>query len=235
MKRRIHKQLAFALLVVPLATLAGGDAAYKSFPVFEYARARPFLVVARVAPGGELPEFEECKRKDVICLHSPEWFRATSEMTVYGNDMPRRISIATASHYGQERYKKAGTWLINLVEKDGALVMPINQYETLVRRDDGELFLPLQFPDEPIFLPCSVKQIWEELAPRRFRQPLRRFARKDFDWSGVDEHPEMFVVEGDFAVPRYGLRMTRLKDLLRSERLQASDRRCGQEVPEHLK
>lgn len=226
--RSVARRVLAVFGVAPVVVLAGSQAHYTEYPSFKYAEAHPMLVVARVSRGADLPEFEECKQPNVICLHSPQWFHARPLLTVYGEEAIAPIEIATPSHYGQDRYDSDQPWLINVFVKDGAVVMPINQFEGLVRRADGELFLPLRYPDEPMFLPCSVKQIWEELAPGRYSPRLRSIPEEDFEWSGVRKHPEMFVVTKGGAVVKYGIRMSRLKAFLAGTQLATTDYRCGE-------
>ena len=227
---RAMRIFSLFLAAAPIVALAGGAAPERKYPEFEFKDAHPVLIVASLAPGGGLGEFEECKRPHVICLHSPEWFRAKTLMTVYGEQMPARLEVYSASHYGQERYEDTGPVLVNLFVKDGVALMPINQYLGLHETRNGELFLPIEYPYWPGFLPCEVRQLWEEIGTEKFKEPLRQYDRKEYDWQDVERNPELFVVSHDHAVPRYGIRMTRLQDFLRGTELARTNQRC--ESPE---
>lgn len=226
---------AFRLLLLPILALAAGadaPAPYTRFPEFELAQARPLIVVAKVAPGAGLPAFEQCGKPGVICLHSPEWFRARKVMTLYGDEPAKDFAVVTASHYGQERYEGADApWLLNLFVHGDDIMMPINQFWVLLVRKDGELFLPIQHPNSPMWLPCGVAEIYEPFVPGEFldKQAIAdlQIGQKDYRWSGVDEHPERFNISGKSAFPRWALRMSRLHDFLMANPPAAKEYRCG--------
>lgn len=218
------------VFAAPLAALAGADAPFAEYPEFDFETAQPVLVAARVAPGAALPNFRDVCPPDKVCiqLHYPEWFRANVLMTVYGPQMPKQMAVATVSHYGQSRYEGVQEpWLINLFVKDGKVaVMPVNSFYGLVQRSDGEWFLPVTARKGPFFLPCSVSEIWEELGPQQYRPALESIERKEYTWRYVEEDLDLYVIAKDKAVPRYGIRMTRLQDFLRGKALEHSRERC---------
>jgi len=226
---------ALRLLLLPVLALAAGanaPAPDKHFPEFELEQARPLLVVAKVSPGEDLPQFEECKQPRVICLHSPEWFRASKLMTVYGDEPATKFEVYTASHYGQDRYEGSDApWLLNLFVRGDDILMPINQYEVLLVRKDGELFLPILYPESPMWLPCGVAEVYEPFVPGQFRATeglaSLEIAQKDYRWRDVEEHPELFEIRGKSAFPRYVLGMSRLHDFLLAHPPEAKDYRCG--------
>ena len=199
------------------------------YPDLDDAKATPVLVIARVSPGKMLPQFDECRKPDVICLHSPLWFNARVMKSIYGAAPGDTLEVATTSHYGMMAYKDSpGPRLILLLVEGDKVVMPTYSEAELIPRDDGELFLVPRFGHGPDWLPCSAWSVKEELAPKRF-PGLRGIQADDYAWKFVTETPELFHVRRDVAYPRYGVSVSALQAHLEKTRPDAKGFSCEQE------
>jgi hypothetical protein len=211
--------LACALLALgALLPAARGNDVPATFPRFDLRSAATAIVVARVTAGAELPVLEECTKKDVICLHDPFWFHAEVRETLLGAPLATDTNVSTLSHYGLESFLRGSPWrLLSLKSVGAQVVMPINASDILSERSDGELFLVDEDGSWPSWLPCSVPDLLEPLGDASFTPDPAE--RRD-DTTGkfpywVTEHPEGWRIEGDRAFPRAGVRVTRLRTLLR--------------------
>jgi hypothetical protein len=201
----------------------------KAYPEVNDEIATPVLIVARVSPGKMLPEFDECKKPDVICLHSPLWFRAHILKSVYGTAPGSRLEVATTSHYGMMAYEHdTGPRLILLLVADGKVVMPTYSEMELTPRDDGKLFLVSSLGDNPYWLPCSVSSVEEEISPKHF-STLNGIRADDYKWKYVTEAPERFTIVQGVAFPRYGISISSLQAHLEQTKPNAKGFSCGQE------
>jgi hypothetical protein len=223
----LRRGFAIPTLMV-LSLVATAATHITAYPKINPASAQAIVVVAQVSPGGMLPPFEECKKRTVICLHSPLWFRARVLQTIFGKAPGIALEVATTSHYGMQSYEYAPNPRLLLLLIDGdKVLMPTYSQAELTRRDDGELFLPTPSDRNPFWLPCSVSTLREEISPNRFPK-LEGIPRQDLE--GTDtEHPELFVIIHGKAYPRYGIRLAKLQAHLKQLAPNAESFRCEQD------
>jgi hypothetical protein len=221
-----------ALVLATLTPLALAQASARgthlsAYPDLDHATADPVLVVAEVAPGEMLPEFEECTRKDVICLHSPLWFRARVSQSIYGIAPARELEVATTSHYGMMDYERStGPRLVLLLVDGAKVVMPTYAQAELRRRDDGELFLISPLGDRPHWLPCSISTVREEISQKRFRG-IEGIGKDAYQWEYVEKAPGLFTILHGKAFPRFGIRLSALQSHLAQIRPDAKQFECA--------
>lgn len=222
---------ALAAMIGLLATCASAAAdAPVHYPSFEWRDAQAVLVVATVAPGAELPEFEECKKPDVWCMHSPLWFKARVTSVIFGPATPGDLVVMTTSHYGMAGYEgDSSPYLIVLARHGGDFVMPAYQRARLVADRSGDLYLPIYRVDPPWVLPCSAGALRESLPREHFRKDLG-IPKDDFRRFEVLEHPELFQIKGGRAYPRYGIAIAKLQTHLAQTQPTMTQVRCPEEA-----
>lgn len=211
------------------AHVSAGTPQLETYPEIDEANATPVLVIARVSPGKMLPEFAECNTPLVICLHSPLWFRARVLRSIYGVAPDSALEVATTSHYGMRAYEHSSSpRLILLLVEGDKVIMPTYSEMDLTSRDDGELFLVPALGESPHWLPCSISSLREEISPERF-STLRGIRADDYEWTYVNETPELFSIVRDVAYPRYGISVSSLEAHLEEIMPDAKAFRCEKE------
>lgn len=208
---------ALVTMIALLPTARANDVP-KNFPRVDLRDAASAFVVARVSGGATLPPLDECTKDNVVCLHEPFWFHADVRETLVGDAVPVDTNVSTLSHYGLQSFLRRSPWRLLILKSVGdQVVMPINRWMPLVERSDGELFLIDDGGDWPSFLPCGMPGLLEPLGDAAF-MPDPAVARDgqshEFSFD-VTEHPQAWRIEGDRALPRAGVRVTRLRTLLR--------------------
>lgn len=196
------------------------------FPDFKYVDAKPLVVVADVRPGGYLPEFDECKRKDVICLHDPLWLKVTVREALYGQAPASRMIVTTTSHYGLDDYESnhAPRLMLLTVGPHGDVSMPTYANYALARRSDGTWFLPADISNVAWFLPCSITALQEPIDPKQFPSSLAMDPEEDT--YRIEQNPELFQTLDGKIYPRYAIAIPRIRDTLNRERPQATAMEC---------
>lgn len=213
-------QFCLAIVVASFALLSRADANEipATWPRLDSHRATTAIVVATVAAGAALPTLDECKRKDVICLHTPFWFTADVREPLSGQVPGAPLHVATLSHYGLESFAEdPAPRLMLLKVVDGQVVMPINAWMLLSIRRDGELFLVDKGYSLPDWLPCSTPQLREPVVESDFDPAVG--AKRDgdagkFEDFSVRSHPDAWHVTNNHSFPRAGIRVTRLRELI---------------------
>lgn len=193
------------------------------FPDFDLSQGSVSIVVATSLPGKELPEDEECVNGKAICLRSPLWFRASVLRDIYGSAPGKNVIVSTYSHYGQPDPDKADSpRLMLLVTKNGKSVMPVYASAQVWRHRDGEYYLLLYHPNPVHWLPCAAMELQESIDGNAFPRDIR-LAANDY---AVKQNPGSFATRGSHAVPRYGISVSRLADLLRVRAPKLEELRC---------
>ncbi len=217
---------AMASLLLAMSAPAHADETARTFPRFDMRQAESAVVVARVSPGAALPELEECKRPDTVCLHSPFWFHAQGVVAVSGRAARPELVVSTLSHYGLASFVQPPVVrLLSLKTYQGQVVMPINAWRELAERRDGELFLVDRWGFWPSWLPCAMTPLREPLDEGAFAEPLR-IAPDEYGRFDVEAHRDLFRITPDGAFPRYGISMTRLRTFMATLSAQGAPTDC---------
>lgn len=198
------------------------------FPEFSREHAEPGVVVASVRQGKYLPDFEECKRPDVICMDPPPfWFHAEVLSTVHGDEIGDTLMVATTSHYGMENFVDAASGspvLLALLSHEGRYVMPRYASADLARDKHGELHL-LVLRRQPLhWLPCSTWSLKKQILADDFPGSIS-LSRSDASYL-LDDAPELFVDAKGRIVPRYAIALRDLKAHLDARAPTAAQMQC---------
>lgn len=224
---------AIAALLIASHALAHANGIPKTYPSFDEERAQTVIVVARVSAGGELPAFPQCGLPQVICMHSPFWFRARILHTLTGKVDESVLNVSTESHDSMKAYvREPSTQLLRLKLHDGEAYLPLYEFRRLYTRRDGEMFLVLTGGRLPDWLPCSASDLSEPIVGADFGPDLSREPDEDtgtWEDTEVARHPEIWRIEGDRAWPRNGIRVARLREMVRglADRNEATDCRAA--------
>jgi len=209
--------IAAALIAAPV--LVRANEVPKAYPSFDQDRAATAIVVARVSAGGELPDFPQCNRPQVICLHAPFWFKAHVLQTMAGKVDEPVLNVSTESHDSMKSYvREPSTQLLRLKLHDGQAYLPLYEFRRLYTRRDGELYLVLTGGRLPDWLPCSAPDLSEPIVGSDFSPDLSREPDEDtgmWEDTEVARHPEIWRIEADRAWPRNGIRIARLREMMR--------------------
>jgi len=103
--------------------------------------------------------------------------------------------------------------------------MPINAWENLAERRDGELFLVDYSGVWPTWLPCATPQLREALDERAFSETLR-IEPDEYSSFEVEEHRDLFHITPEGAFPRYGISVSRLRTLMTTLSAQGAPTNC---------
>jgi hypothetical protein len=217
---------ALALLVTLLTACAHGGTP-TAYPAFDHATAQPRLVVTKLLATGGLPAFPQCKSPDVLCMDpAPTWMKLRTIETVHGAPMPDTFFASTTSHYGPIDY--AGPvrkpMLMLLLTQAGDAVM-LRYARALLEEDStGERHLVLTHPG-PYWLPCSVAALREPITDPVLAR-AGAVSQEHYHQFYSEDRGAFFTVEGDQAVPRYSLPITRLGPHLAGKPLSSEDFAC---------
>lgn len=224
----LRRRTGFAVLLAVLATACAHRGAPSAFPGIDATKAEASLVIARFVSTGDLPEFPECKSRDVICMDpAPTWIKLKALGTVYGVAPERTFFASTTSHYGRiDAYGKPERPMLMLLHvQDGAKVMA--RYSRAMLDMDSKRNLHLVLVNRgPHWLPCSTRALREEITDPVLAK-ASRMTRKDYDQRFADANADLFRIEGEFAYPRYSLPMASLRSHLAGRHLQPADFACS--------
>lgn len=224
---KVQRSMVLASFLV--AGCATSAVAPRHYPDIDMNQAAAAVAVVQVRPGKHLPELEPCTKPGVICLHSPFWFHAAVVELVYGNLPAKHLKVSTLSHYGMGGYENANApWLVSLATDGSNVVMPLYASDELVRRKDGTLFLIVRYPQDPLWLPCSVAALREELRERDFPKDLSL----PFDAYEVRDFPDLYRITRNSAFPRYGINVVRMREHLGQIKPGATTMECDQNLDE---
>ncbi len=175
------------------------------------------IVVADLAAGADLPPFEECRKRDVICMHEPYWFRADILAVVSGSVPEMRLNVVTAGHQGVAAFVRGDPMprLLEVFTQGDAATMPTYASRPLARRRDGELFLIDRGYGWPDWLPCATQALRETVDVKAFSTDLH-VDPDEFDMPHITEHRDLYDVTKDGMYPRFGVAVSRLRELLAS-------------------
>jgi hypothetical protein len=203
---------ACGTLVIWVVLSPAGAEPPARYPVLDEDRAQEAIVVARVSPGGYLPQFDECNDTTRICMDPPPfWFRADVEKVVVGNAPLDSLQVATTSHYGMtESWSDAVPRLMLLVSDGENFIMRRYASAELAEDRQGALHL-LVLRSQPIWwMPCSVWGLREDASADEFgdairvdRDHLQRIPRQD--------RKSLFRRAGRYAVARYVIPVERIR------------------------
>lgn len=215
-------------LAVSAATLSKPPAMGPgTYPEFDWDDARPAVVVATVTPGDSLPDPEECKQQNVICMRYPYWFRAKVSKPVYGKSLSAETLAFTMTHYGLDSFEEDRSPRLMLLMVHGEdVVMPPYAEAPLIVGGDGALYLVDRWAQTPDWLPCSVRRLNKEIDPA-FLPTSLLIRREDSNWSLVTKYPKRFRVKTDGAYPRYAISVARLGEHLAREKPTAMQMFCA--------
>jgi hypothetical protein len=200
---------------------------------------RVVFIVARFTPAPPPPEHcstceRDCSRArdnwhgddyvrtelDNLCVVSgwEYWYRARVQQVVLGGPVPAEIPFMLEGDYGPRpsRSDDSRTWLVRA--HPGRFWYSSGSRKELHVSSRGELYLLLDEGEAPLWLPCSVGALREEIAAKDFRdawQPLAKlspYQRQDIA-AGRADH---LRVDARGASPRYGISLRRLAEHLRS-------------------
>jgi len=155
----------------------------------------------------------------------PFWTEATILETVFGTALPPTLYLATTSHNGVRDYLNRAYLLA--IRTDGKqFIMPKYAHLELVRNKRGDFYLPLRSLHPAWWLPCDVGTLREEIDNRDFDH-LQENAGVDVGGYSVTKFPELFRVTGKRAVPRFGVAISRLREHLVMNAVQAEELACN--------
>ena len=182
----------------------------KAWPEFEWSQSEPLVVLADVRPGDWLPEFPECTEPGTFCLHSPMWLKIRVRETLYGQAPAQQMPVYSTTHYDIEQFDEdhAPRLMWMMVGPGDAVVMPAYKEAAVVRTPDGDWMLPIYFPAPEEWLPCSVSPLREPVDAAWLPRSMQA------NDSVVKNHPELFQYRNGHPYPRYGIRLSRLREEL---------------------
>lgn len=219
---------ALGLLAFLLVPVDASAAPPTRFPDVDEASMVPFVVVATVSPGGELPQFPECSLPDRVCLDPPPfWFNADIQIVVHGPAATGRIQVATTSHYGYgdlELYE--GQPLLMLLWASGDTYV-MRRYATapIATSKRGDRYLPVLSTTPEWWLPCSAWQLQQPVSARDFPRSFR-MSRKDAQWV-LQDNPALFDVGLTGVSPRHAIPLADLGRHLDSLAPTPAQMSCG--------
>jgi hypothetical protein len=212
------------MLLVWLAPSAGWAEPPARYPVLDQAKAQEAIVVARVSPGGYLPQFDECNDATRLCIDPPPfWFRADVEKVVAGDAPLGPLQVATTSHYGMTKaWSEAdATPRLLLLVSDGETFIMRRYASADLAEDRLGRFHLLVLRSQPIWwLPCPVWALREEASAGAFGDAIR-VEQEYLQRIPRDERKKLFRAEGRGAVARYVIPVERIRQHL--EAMPASD------------
>ncbi len=184
------------------------------------------IVVADVAAGASLPQPDECNKGQVICLDGSFWYRADVRATLSGTVSDQHLNVVTSSHRGMAAFlRDPGPRLLALETLGDRIVMPKYRSLPLAERRDGELFLVDYDDSWPTWLPCAMQSLREPLDATAFAANLR-VAPAEYERWGVDERRDLYVIARDGATPRFGIAVSRLRQLLATLKARSAPTDC---------
>lgn len=211
LKHVLHSLALGGLALLAGCTSAPTSLAYPADAFFDHPEVS--VAVMRLQPGAELPEFDECKKPGVWCMHSPFWLRGEVIAPVYGKPRMRHMPVLSSGHYGTSWYAdQDDPWLVVLLDDGKDIVMPTYASTSLVRRNDGALFVIVDYEREPDFLPCSIAGLREEIDQTRF--PRNDDLQLPADDPAVMDDPQLYTISNGHAFPRYGIAVSRIATAL---------------------
>jgi hypothetical protein len=215
--------------LLSLAVVAGAAGKPTAFPPeFDLDAAVYTVAVVDVRESGGLPEIEECKGRNVICMHSPSWLRGKVLTVLAGAPLPSEFHAATSGHYGPVTpTEDADQPTLMLLAASGKDLVMIRYAEALLYTDGrGELHMPVDSPQVAWWLPCSVTSLPVAVNDRTLS---RAMARPIDEASGSIRDDRFHRVQGRAYWPRMTIPMTRLREHLANARDMRPDFACPAE------
>lgn len=203
------RRAALALLFAAAAAPAAPPAA---FPDLGENGIRDAFAVVTFAEGGEFPPFPQCTDPDVICMDPPPfWLDTRAEQAVAGT-LPSRLEVATTSHSGMRGYTAEPRAMFAWIRSDGrAFQMPRYAAAFVQRRADGGWIIPVT-GELPGWLPCeaSARRIAVDAGELDDRIAVPKASARFADAMASG----LYVETAAGAMPRYGIPVAALADLL---------------------
>ena len=189
-----------------------------AFPELSYDDASRVFVTGIFVRAKELQQFPECLEPGVLCADpAPFSLVVRNAKQLFGESIPRGFEGATTSHWGISgmNLRNKTPRLFLLLREGEARVIPKYSYSWLGRGADGEEVLPIYGPYSDEWLPCTAEQLRSEI---QFDSAsiIRELASQEFE-----DYPELYVVNGRRAIPKYGIRLEQLAEYLSSLSLQS--------------
>lgn len=191
----------------------------ETYPELDAQSARDAVVVAMIEPGAYLPQFEDCKKPQAICIDPPPfWIRGRLQRTVFGPSPSNRFVASTTDHFGMEGGQFVdGPSLLRLLGDGRVWIMPryarVDVYET----KGGESFVVLWRSGPIWWLPCEVMSLIEPIAPEDFKESLvlPLDFLKFFSDEELEKEQTFFEVSPSGVTPKFGISIAKLSRFLK--------------------
>ena len=210
------RRLIPLVLAAWFAGAAGAGTKALVFPEFDEADAHHAFVIAELRPGPHFPRDPDCDRPDVLCMDGPPFvLEATVRSQLSGAPLPREMSLATTSHYGNSKYvADHGPYLVRVLTDGRDYLMPRYAAAKLVEDRLGRWHLILHREQLPWWLPCSTIGLKREFGEGDFAPAQVVIPDEALADVGVSDHPELFRLTRGGAMPRYSIPMDALREHL---------------------
>ncbi|GAB2512529.1 hypothetical protein [Lysobacter humi (ex Lee et al. 2017)] len=194
------------------------------FPNLGEDGVRDAFAVVTFAEGGEFPQFPQCAEPDVVCMDPPPfWLDTRVEQTIAGT-LPPRLELATTAHFGMARYTTEPRPMFVWIRSDGrAYQMPRYAAAYVQRRADGSWVIPAT-GDLPGWLPCEAMTRRIELDPKELDAAIA--VPRDSERYAEALGSGTYVDTPAGAMPRYGIPVAALADLLPAQGYRFRESSC---------
>lgn len=207
---------------------AGNRTAVTSYPQMDMESANPILAVVAAKAGDYLPQFEQCRDPNTICMDPPPfWFSFEVREIIYGEVGQNQNLASTTSHYGIYDFE---SWsekdlLMYLLSDGENIVMPRYSMKTLGVDVSGNYHVIVESDPAISWLPCSVSDAYSEFDPGMFginyEVPIDRVHMIP------EEELHLFSVSETGATPRFTLSVDALAEHLDSMVLTSEQMNCS--------
>jgi hypothetical protein len=209
------------LLMLGVASAAEPTA----YPEIDFDTATPSVVIATAEYGDSHAMPEDCNQPLTLCMRSPYWFTLTTLQTVYGRPPPTPVIVSTFTHSALPSDTPAPKLVLLLTQADRT-IMPVYAYADLTLRGDGEYFVVVGTDVAMHWLPCDIERLREPIVAHDFPDSIA--ITDDNAWD-VKQYPDLYTRDGNKTVPRYGIRVARIREYLESHRTRPEAFNCEPE------
>lgn len=215
--------LATALLLGCATATAAPPA---QFPDLGEDGVRDAFAVVTFAEGGELPQFPQCAEPDVVCMDPPPFWLDTRVAQAIAGTLPARIELATTAHMGMPIYTGHGRAMFAWIRSDGrAYQMPRYAAAFVHRRADGSWVIPVT-GELPGWLPCEAMARRMELDPKELDAVVA--VPREAEHYAEAMASGIYVDSPAGAMPRYGIPVSAIADLLPTQGHRFREASCAQ-------